>query len=190
MSNALQRLAAADVPWLSVRRFVFKPAWWAGGSLVVLLLLAAIYMWGVPALLPGGRGTSSGPIAAKDNVQTALSWATTYSARHRDGFTGLASGSANSGLLFTTGASKGPHVVSTRVMGAGKALVLAAWEPGSMTWYGILDVTAGPKSPIFGEKVRGTYYFVVETTTAALADCNASILVPSAISASGFPSTS
>lgn len=51
--------------------------------------------------------------------------------------------------------------------------------------YGILYVTARQPTPVFGETAKGVCFFVVRTTTAA---CNASTVVPSAISTTGFPS--
>jgi hypothetical protein len=157
--------------------------------IVTLVLVSAVHQrdgW-------SARGYN---IAAATNVENTLAGIQQYYADNDHSFAGLnATGSegvspiqSTYGLSFTAEASTGPHLVSLHLGRDNSFVVMAAFQPGVLACYGVLWVTARQPTPVFGETARGTYFFVVRTTTAAVADCDASTLVPSAISTTGFPS--
>jgi len=135
-------------------------------------------------------------IAAATNVENTLAGVQQYYADSKDSFAGLTTTGSQGlspiqstyGLSFTADASTGPHLVSIHVGGDNTFVVMAAFQPGVRACYGIFYVTSQQTTPVFGETARGTYFVVVRTTTTTVANCDASTLVPNAISTSYFPS--
>lgn len=162
------------------------------GVILVLCVIAVAWPW--PARTRTGVG--NGP-AAPGNLQNALTAVQTYYSNNDHSLAGLLTGSRSVssleslgiGLSFTTTeASSGPHLISSHLGAGNTYVVLTSYAPGGRECYGILDVVVPQREPIDGQTAMGTYFFVVRTTPAAVATCNASNVVPSALSASGFPS--
>lgn len=150
---------------------------------------AVVVFW---ILTPGIPQTISPNLAAlPSNLETAFGGAATYATRNNGSFAGLLTGSdgispiqvLSAGLAYTTGNSTGPHVISLRVGRGSTSLIMVAFARGTLTCYGILDLLAKQSTEAFGESSKGVYYFLkIGTTT-----CDASTVMPTAISTRGFP---
>jgi prepilin-type N-terminal cleavage/methylation domain-containing protein len=163
--------------------------------LVVLLVIGILLAIAVPTFLSvtGGANTT----AAQADLQTALTGSDAYYANASDSFANLMNPAAapastltqvDTGLDYVTGTnSSGPHVVSVYYSPDGQALVLTAWAPQEDDCWGILDLKATPRAPIFGESAIGTYYLVVRHLAGASQCVAGPSVSPSDILSTGFP---
>ena len=162
---------------------------WGAGVVVVSLTVVALLVVLTYVTAPpptGGRG----PVAQEDlqNALTAVRYYQTLDDGSLDGLTTGSEGVSSiqnlqTGLSYTTTASNVAHVISISPGVDGSFVVMAAPEGYPAGCFGILYMTARQPGPVFGEAKPGTYYFVQQAVT----PCDASTVVPSAISTSGFP---
>ena len=147
-----------------------------------------------------GADNSAGAGAQAD-LKTALTGADTYfmnaggqSYAYLDSSAGGTStiSTVGTGLTYVSGpgapnSSSSPHVISVYVPTGSNAIVLTALAHGSMDCWGILDIKQQLGTALDQETAVGTYYFVVQNSSASA--CNAKTVSPSAanVSSVAFP---
>ncbi|MGA8680634.1 MAG: hypothetical protein ABSB54_19550 [Acidimicrobiales bacterium] len=167
---------------------------WGTGVVVVVFAAVGLFALWVWFSSPHGIYRVGGtPTAAQSDLQNALTGAETY--QDSDGtFTGLMTGSngvssiqeIGTGLTWTTGASKAPHIISAHVGGNGSYVVLVALaDTLSPQCYGILYLPTRQHSPVFARSGAGTYFFVGHSGMT----CDAATVRPAAMAVDGFPSS-
>lgn len=153
---------------------------------IVALALVLYYV-----LAPSPSGSPAG-FGAETNLRDALTAVQTYQAHDHGSLDGLTTGAEgvssiqnlNTGLSYTTTASTRPGVISIRPGVDDTFVIMAASEANHPAGcFGILYVAARQLRPVLGETKPGIYYFIQK----AAAPCDASSVVPGAISTSGFP---
>ncbi len=168
--------------------------------LVVLLIIGILLAIAIPTFL--STTTTANNTSAQADLKTALTGADTYfmnaggqSYAYLDSSAGGTStiSTVGTGLTYVSGpgaanSSSGPHVISVYVQStSGNAVVLTALAHGSMDCWGILDIKQQLGTALDQETAVGTYYFVVQNSSASA--CNAKTVSPSAANVSpiAFP---
>ncbi len=155
--------------------------------LVVLLIIGILLAIAIPTYL--SVTDTADTTAAQANLQTAFTAADIYYTEAKQTYVGIdggGSGSASTitqidaGLHYVAGTkpSTGPNVISLRVSqttnGAGEAIGLFAYSPGSHDCWGIIDFKATPSgsyASAFAISQAGTYYFLGQEGTATPSTC-------------------
>ena len=167
--------------------------------LVVLLIIGILLAIAIPTFL--STTTTANNTSAQADLKTALTGADTYfmnaggqSYAYLDSSAGGTSAisTVGTGLTYVSGpgaanSSTGPHVISVYVPTGSNAIVLTALAHGSMDCWGILDIKQQLGTTLDQETAVGTYYFVVQNSSASA--CNAKTVSPSAanVSSVAFP---
>ena len=181
---------AADGEYPPARRQLL---WGTGVVVVVFAAIGLFALWVWFSSPHGIYRVGGGSMAARSNLQNALTGAKIY--QDSDGtFTGLMTGSngvssiqeIGTGLTWTTGASKAPHIISAHVGGNGSYVVLVPLaDTLSPQCYGILYIPTPQQSPVFERSAPGTYFFVGHSGMT----CDATTVRPAVITSQGFPPT-